>query len=55
VNKEEKIILAADKLTDILLLTLLALQEISGKTQEEVLAAIEQEGKKTDALLDQLL
>jgi len=43
-----------DKATDLLFLTLMILQEVSGKTQEEVLEAIKTEGAKTDELLKKL-
>ena len=41
--------------TDIIFLTLMLLQQITGKPAEEVLEAIKSEGAKTDALIAKLL
>lgn len=43
-----------DKITDILLISLMLLQQITGKSREEVLEAIRDEGQKTDELLKKL-
>jgi len=41
-------------ITDILLLSLILLQQITGKSREEVLLAIKDEGIKTDELIAKL-
>lgn len=43
-----------DKITDILLISLMLLQQITGKSREEVLEAIKDENQKTDELLKKL-
>ena len=43
-----------DKTIDIILLSLTLLQQVSGKSQEEILEMIKEEGEKTDALLKKL-
>ena len=53
-NDTAKVIDAVDKLTDILFLTLMLIQQISSKTQDEILDAIKTEGAKTDELLKKL-
>jgi len=50
----DDVIEVIDKLTDILFLTMWLLQQITGKSQEEVLTAIGSEGAKTDELLKKL-
>ena len=43
-----------DKVTDIVLLSLMLLQQISGKSRDEVLNAIRDEDGKTDELIKKL-
>ena len=43
-----------DKVTDIVLLSLMLLQQISGKSKDEVLNAIRDEDGKTDDLIKKL-
>ncbi len=43
-----------DKIADILLISLMLLQEISGKSRAEVLESIKDEGIKTDELINKL-
>ena len=43
-----------DKIADILLISLMLLQQISGKSREEILESIKDEGVKTDELLSKL-
>lgn len=45
---------AIDKVTDIMLLSLILLQGITGKSREEILEAIKDESAKTDELLEKL-
>jgi len=45
---------AIDKISDIILLSLILLQNITGKSREEVLQAIKDEGIKTDELIAKL-
>jgi len=45
---------AISKVTDILLLSLILLQQITGKSRDEVLAAIKDESAKTDELIAKL-
>jgi len=51
---DDKTIIAIDSITDIIFLSLMALQQITNKNQEEVLEMIKEEGAKTDRLLAQL-
>lgn len=43
-----------NNITDILLVTLSLLQQITGKSKEEVLDAISKEDKRTDELIERL-
>lgn len=43
-----------DKISDILLISLMLLQQITGKSRQEVLDAMKDEGIKSDELLKQL-
>lgn len=45
---------AANKVADILLISLMLLQQITGKSREEVLEAIKDESARTNELLDKL-
>jgi len=45
---------AIEKVTDILLLSLILLQGITGKSREEVFKAIDEESRRTDELLSRL-
>jgi len=53
-NDTLDIIDTVNGITDILLLSLILLQQITGKSREEVLQAIKDEGIKTDELLAKL-
>jgi len=49
-----KILNQVDALSNIILLSLFLMQQITGKTKEETMKMIDQEGIKTDALLMKL-
>ena len=53
-SKTGEIIDTVNTITDIVFLGLLLLQQISGKSKDEVLDMIKSEGAKTDKLLKQL-
>jgi len=49
-----KVLSTVDALSNIILLSLLLIQQITGKTKEETMDMIFNEGQKTNALLKQL-
>lgn len=53
-NEKIDTIDAINKVADILLLSLILMQQLTGKSREEVLAAIADESAKTDGLISKL-
>ena len=51
---DENYLNIVDKVSDIILMSLILLQEVSGKSREEILEAIKDEGIKTDDLIKRL-
>lgn len=51
---DDKTIVMIDRITDLVFMSIMILQEVSGKSQDEIISAIKEEGEKTDALLARL-